>query len=322
MPTAGAFTIFVNSADAGKRLDVLLSSQITACSRSHIANLVLDKKIRVNGMFKKPGYRVKTGDEIRGKILPIETVSFAPEPIELDFLYEDRDLIVINKQPGLVVHPAPGHSSGTLVNALLYHRPGICCVGEELRPGIVHRLDKDTSGALVVAKNTAAHDHLTAQFKSRKVQKIYLALVYGEMSTDTGVISVPIGRHPVHRKRMSTQSRKSRPAETYWKVNDRFEGLTLLEFNLKTGRTHQIRVHCATINHPIVGDLVYGGHKAKSKLPKPVAVILKAASRQMLHAWRLGLSHPTSNNKLTFEAPLPEDFMEIINGLGHFRRPE
>ena len=322
MPAAGAFTIFVNSSDAGKRLDVLLSSQISACSRSHIANLVLDKKIRVNGTFKKPGYRLKDGDEIRGIITPPGKIAFAPEPIELDFLYEDQDLIVLNKQPGLVVHPAPGHYSGTLVNALLYHRPGICSVGEELRPGIVHRLDKDTSGALVVAKNTAAHDHLTAQFKSRKVQKIYLALVYGEMITDTGVISVPIGRHPVHRKRMSTQSRKSRPAETYWKVNDRFEGLTLLEFNLKTGRTHQIRVHCATINHPIVGDLVYGGHKAKSKLPKPVAVILKAASRQMLHAWRLGLSHPTSNNKLTFEAPLPEDFMEIINGLGHFRRPE
>ena len=322
MPAAGAFTIFVNSSDAGKRLDVLLSSQISACSRSHIANLVLDKKIRVNGTFKKPGYRLKDGDEIRGIITPPGKIAFAPEPIELDFLYEDQDLIVLNKQPGLVVHPAPGHYSGTLVNALLYHRPGICCVGEELRPGIVHRLDKDTSGALVVAKNTAAHDHLTAQFKSRKVQKTYLALVYGEMRTDAGVISAPIGRHPVHRKRMSTQSSKSRPAETYWKVNDRFEGLTLLEFNLKTGRTHQIRVHCATINHPIVGDLVYGGHKAKSKLPKPVAVILKAASRQMLHAWRLGLSHPTSNNKLTFEAPLPEDFMEIINGLGHFRRPE
>jgi 23S rRNA pseudouridine1911/1915/1917 synthase len=204
MPSTGAFTIFVNASDAGKRLDVLLSSQLAVCSRSHIANLVLDKMIRVNGTLKKPGYRVKTGDEIRGKILPLETVSFAPEPIEIDFLYEDQDLIVINKQPGLVVHPAPGHYSGTLVNALLHHHPGICCVGEELRPGIVHRLDRDTSGALVVAKNTAAHDHLTRQFKSRKVQKTYLALVYGEMPTDTGVITAPIGRHPVHRKRMST----------------------------------------------------------------------------------------------------------------------
>jgi 23S rRNA pseudouridine1911/1915/1917 synthase len=322
MPAACAFTIFVNAPDAGKRLDVLLSSQLSGCSRSHIANLVLDKKIRVNGTFKKPGYRVKTGDEIRGIITPPENISFAPEPIEIDFLYEDKDLIVINKQPGLVVHPAAGHYSGTLVNALLYHRPGICCVGEEFRPGIVHRLDKDTSGALVVAKNTAAHDHLTAQFKSRKVQKTYLAIVYGEMSTDAGVISAPIGRHPVHRKRMSTKSRKSRPAETHWKVTDRFEGLTLLEFNLKTGRTHQIRVHCAAINHPIVGDPVYSGRKAKSNLPKPVAAIIKVTSRQMLHAWQLGLSHPTSNKMVTFEAPLPPDFTELTKRLKHIRRYE
>ena len=322
MPAAVAFTIFVNASDAGKRLDVLLSSQLSACSRSHIANLVLDKKIRVNGTLKKPGYRVKAGDEIRGKILPLETVSFAPEPIEIDFLYEDQDLIVINKQPGLVVHPAPGHYSGTLVNALLYHRPGICCVGEEPRPGIVHRLDRDTSGALVVAKNTAAHDHLTAQFKSRKVQKTYLALVYGEMSTDTGVISAPIGRHPVHRKRMSTKSRKSRPAETHWKVNDRFEGLTLLEFNLKTGRTHQIRVHCATINHPIVGDPVYSGRKVKSNLPKPVAAIIQATPRQLLHAWRLGFSHPTSNKMVTFEAPVPPDIAELTKRLKNIHRSD
>jgi 23S rRNA pseudouridine1911/1915/1917 synthase len=322
MPAAGAFTIIVNTSDAGKRLDVLLSSQLTACSRSHIANLVLDKKIRVNGTLKKPGYRVKTGDEIRGKILPLETVSFAPEPIEIDFLYEDQDLIIINKQPGLVVHPAPGHYSGTLVNALLYHRPGICCVGEELRPGIVHRLDKDTSGALVVAKNTAAHDHLTAQFKSRKVQKTYLALVYGEMNNDSGMISAPIGRHPVHRMRMSTKSRKCRPAETHWKVNDRFEGLTLLELSLKTGRTHQIRVHCATINHPIVGDPLYSGRKAKINLPKSLRGIIQAASRQMLHAWRLGLSHPTSNKMVTFEAPLPPDFTELEKRLKQIHRSE
>jgi 23S rRNA pseudouridine1911/1915/1917 synthase len=321
MPAAGAFTIFVNASDAGKRLDAILAERLSD-SRSHITNLVLDKKIRVNGTLKKPGYRVKTGDEIRGIITPPENISFAPEPIEIDFLYEDHDLIVINKQPGLVVHPAPGHSSGTLVNALLYHRPGICCVGEELRPGIVHRLDKDTSGALVIAKNKAAHDHLTAQFKYRKVRKTYLALVYGEMSTDEGVISAPIGRHPVHRKRMSTKSRKSRSAETHWKVTDRFEGLTLLEFNLRTGRTHQIRVHCAAINHPIVGDPVYRGRKAKSNLLKSVAGIVKVTPRQMLHAWRLGLSHPTSNKMVTFEAPLPPDFTEVAKRLKHIRRSE
>ncbi len=322
MPVAGAFTIIVNASEAGKRLDVLISSQLSGCSRSHIANLIIDKRIRVNGELKKPGYRVKTGDELCGEILPLETTSFAPEPIEIDFIYEDQDLIVINKPPGLVVHPAPGHYSGTLVNALLYHRPGIGRVGETLRPGIVHRLDKDTSGALVVAKNSAAHDHLTAQFKSRKVQKTYLALVYGDMHNISGMISTPIGRHPVHRKRMSTSSRKSRPAETHWKVKVCFEGLTLLELRLKTGRTHQIRVHLATINHPIVGDPVYCGRKVKDNLPQTVAAIIKAAPRQMLHAWRLGFSHPTSNNLVTFEAPLPPDFTEVTKRLKPIRGSE
>jgi 23S rRNA pseudouridine1911/1915/1917 synthase len=322
MPPAGAFTILVNASDAGKRLDVFLSSRRSGCSRSHIANLVLDKKIRVNETIKKPGYRLKKGDKISGIVAAPENISFTPEPIGLDFLYEDRDLIVINKPPGLVVHPAAGHYSGTLVNALLYHRPEIGHVGEESRPGIVHRLDKDTSGALVVAKNNAAHAHLAAQFKARKVQKTYLALVYGEMHNDTGIISAPIGRHPVHRKQMSTRSRKGRPAETHWKVNDRFAGLTLLELSLKTGRTHQIRVHCATINHPIVGDPVYSGRKAKSSLAKPVAAMVKTTSRQMLHAWRLGLSHPTSNNRVTFEAPLPKDFTELTKRLNRLRRSD
>jgi 23S rRNA pseudouridine1911/1915/1917 synthase len=315
MPANGAFTIFVDAANAGERLDVLIASRISACSRSQAANLILNEKIRVNGALKKPGYSVKTGDEICGHVSPPETVSFEPEPIEIDFLYEDRDLIVINKQSGLVVHPAPGHYSGTLVNGLLYHRPGICNIGSELRPGIVHRLDKDTSGVLVVAKNSSAHAHLAAQFKSRRVQKTYLALVYGVMSAETGVISLPIGRHPVDRKRMSTISRKGREAESYWKVRERFDGVTLVELNLKTGRTHQIRVHCAAINHPIIGDSKYGGRRVQRNLSTDISAIIQNIHRQMLHAWRLGFFHPTSNEFVSFDAPVPTDMENQIKRL-------
>ncbi len=315
MPADGAFTIFVDASDTGKRLDVLIASRIAACSRSQAVNLILSQMIRVNGTLKKPGYSVKTGDEICGRISPPETVSFEPEPIEIDFVYEDQDLVVINKQAGLVVHPAPGHYSGTLVNGLLYHRPGLCSVGGVLRPGIVHRLDKDTSGILVVAKNTETLVHLASQFKSRKVQKTYLALVYGKMNTDKGIISMPIGRHPVDRKRMSTISRKGREAETCWKVRERFDGVTLVELNLKTGRTHQIRVHCASINHPIMGDPKYGGRRVQRNLSKDMSAIIQGIPRQMLHAWRLGFFHPKSNEFVSFEAPIPPDMEDQIKRL-------
>lgn len=309
MHDPSAFTILVDVSDSGKRLDLLVASRISGCSRSVAANLIRNGKIRVQGSAKKPGYRAKTGDEICGYIPPPEPVLFKPEPIPIDILYQDDDIIVVNKQPGIVVYPAPGHYSGTLVNALLYHCPGLEGVGQELRPGIVHRLDKDTSGVMVIAKNSAAHHNLAEQFKSRRVKKKYLALVYGRMESDSGTVSLPIGRHPVHRKKMSTHSRKSRTAETTWRVRKRFALATLVELSLKTGRTHQIRVHCAAIKHPVVGDPVYGGRKAGKSIAYD---LFRSVSRQMLHAWRLEFTHPANQKTLSFEAPIPRDIGDIL----------
>lgn len=305
----------VISQQSGRRLDTIVASLIPDCSRSFAADLIRKGNIRVQGAVKKPGYKVKTGDEISGNIPPPDPIHFEPEQIEIDILYEDEYLIVISKRPGLVVHPAPGHYTGTLVNGLLYHCPDFKGIGGKLRPGIVHRLDKDTSGTMVVAKNAATLEHLALQFKSRTVKKTYLALVHGETKEDSGIISLPVGRHPVHRKKMSTFSRKGRDAETLWKVRDRFEGATLLDINLKTGRTHQIRVHCAAIGHPVIGDEVYGSRKA-GRLPAKLSKLIKeGASRQMLHAWQLRFTHPATGKTMLFESPLLADMHELINAL-------
>ena len=213
MPSTGVFHIVVDPVDAGTRLDLLVASRVSALTRSQAALLIQHGQITVNDLSKKPGYRLQAKDEITGRIPPPADSVVKPEPLALDILHEDDDLIVLNKPAGVVVHPAPGHASGTLVNALLYHCPTIGPIGGELRPGIVHRLDKDTSGILVVAKNAAAHAHLAGQFAARSIRKIYLAVVFGEMADDSGVIELPIGRHPVDRKRMSTSSRKPRMAE-------------------------------------------------------------------------------------------------------------
>ena len=322
MPQKGAFSICVRESEHGQRLDVVVVSRLSDCSRSFAANLIANAKIRVDGQPKKPGYRVKTGDNIQGQIPAAEPIAFKPEPIQIDRLYEDKHLVVINKPPGLVVHPAPGHYSGTLVNALLYHCPDLEGIGGALRPGIVHRLDKDTSGTIVVAKTASAHENLARQFKTRKIQKTYLTLVYGEMDSDQGAIRLPIGRHRVDRKRMSTTSRKYREAETKWKIYERFKGLTLLHIHLKTGRTHQIRVHCAAINHPIVGDPVYLSRKWLKDIDRlfsgessSMVAQLKAVPRQMLHAWRLRLTHPYTGEIMTFESPIPTDMQTVIEKL-------
>lgn len=294
--------------DTGKRLDVVVASNVSGCSRSLAASLIRNGKIRVQGVEKKPGYRVSAGDEICGHIPPPEPIFSKPEPIKLDILFEDKHLIVINKEAGLVVHPAPGHYTGTLVNGLLNHCPELTGIGQKIRPGIVHRLDKDTSGAIVVAKNDVVHHHLSFQFKSKKIKKKYLALVHGEMESDTGTISFPVGRHPVDRKKMSTISRKGRSAETLWRVRERFRGVTFLELNLKTGRTHQIRVHCSKINHPIVGDTVYCSRKIGKNISSSVP-------RQMLHAWRLGFTHPMTHKLMSLEAPIPQDMSKILDEL-------
>lgn len=318
------FTTIVNEHDAGKRLDMVVASCISDCSRSLSASLIRNGKILVHGALKKPGYHVRKGDKICGLIPSPEPVLFEPEPVEIDIIYEDEHLIVINKQPGLVVHPAPGHYRGTLVNGLLYHCPGLKEIGGKLRHGIVHRLDKNTSGALVVAKTEVAHNNLALQFKSRKIKKRYLAIVHGKIESDSGTISLPIGRHPIDRKKMSTISRKTRSAETSWKVMERFCEATLLEINLKTGRTHQIRVHCSAINHPVLGDSVYCGRKILKKLLPGVAIsdIIKIVPRQMLHAWQLVFSHPVTKISMSFEAPVPQDMEELIKALRLLQQPE
>jgi 23S rRNA pseudouridine1911/1915/1917 synthase len=320
----GAFSIRVKPSDEDKRLDVLVASLLSDCTRTFVAGLIVAEYIQVDGRPKKPGYRVKSGQKISGVIpppVPPVPVKFKPEPIPIDILYEDDHIIVVNKQPGLVVHPAPGHFSGTLVNGLLYHCPNLGGIGGELRPGIVHRLDKDTSGTMIVAKNDAAHHNLSRQFKSRQIKKEYLALVHGILKTATGSIKLPIGRHPVDRKRMSTVSHKGRTAETDWRVKEEFQGFTLLSLNLKTGRTHQIRVHCAALRHPIVGDKVYRPRKLEKTIAKgpkrsdKLLQVLKSVNRQMLHAWRLSFTHPHSAKTVSFESPLPQDMAGLIDSL-------
>ena len=319
MPVTGALTIFADPADHNRRLDAVVAAHLPNCSRSLAASLIGDHHILVGNLSKKPGYRVKSGEQITARIPDPEPVEYQPEPIPLDILYQDSDLVVLNKQAGIVVHPAPGHSSGTLVNALLYHCPDLEGIGGAIRPGIVHRLDKDTSGTMVVGKNANALETLAKQFKDRTVRKKYLALVYGELAKNTGVIDLPIGRHPVHRKQMSTTTRKGRRAVTSWKVLKRFQEITFLELTLQTGRTHQIRVHCATIDHPIVGDPVYGPRKRlknfnnmAERLPAAIIDQLIAVHRQMLHAWQLEFSHPRTNERMSFEAPIPGDMADLL----------
>ena len=322
MVVNGTFTILVDESDQDRRLDAVVAAHLPACSRSLAANLIANHKILVDNQPKKPGYRVRSGQEIIGRIPAPEPVECQPEPIPLDILYQDRHIVVLNKPAGLVVHPAPGHRRGTLVNALLYHCPDLGGIGGEIRPGIVHRLDKDTSGTMVVAKNAQALETLAQQFKTRTVRKKYLALVYGDLKNDEGTIKLPIGRHPVHRKQMSTTTRKGRSAETSWRVREKFKAITLIELTLKTGRTHQIRVHCTAMGHPIVGDQVYRSRKWLKDIDRlfsgessSMATQLKAVPRQMLHAWRLRLTHPGTGEIMTFESPIPTDMETVIDKL-------
>jgi 23S rRNA pseudouridine1911/1915/1917 synthase len=313
-----AFHLIVESFDDGKRLDALIAVRVPECARTVAAKLIRDDLIRVGGEKKKAGYRVRIGDEISVVLPPAEATSSLPEAIPLQVLYEDAAIVVIDKQPGLVVHPSPGHPDGTLVNALLHHCPGLEAIGGEMRPGIVHRLDRDTSGTMVIAKNAVAMRHLSEQFKERIVRKEYLALVYGVPLADSGSVSLAIGRDAGDRKRMSTKSRKTRSALTEWRVLQRYVGAALLEIRIRTGRTHQIRVHCAAIAHPILGDPVYGGRKKMGKIEgiSPTAQSLVAsAGRQLLHAWRLQFVHPATNEIVRFESSIPQDMVAVMDAL-------
>lgn len=310
------FSLTATEKEAGRRLDTVIAARIPALSRAYVGRLIREGRVTVNSLTTKPAYVTRRGDVVRSEIPIPQPITCKPEPIPLAILYEDSEIIVLNKPAGLVVHPAAGHQSGTLVNALLYHCRDLQGIGGELRPGIVHRLDKDTSGTLVVAKNDTAHDCLSRQFRKRQVQKQYLALVWGDMKASAGVIDLPIGRHPVDRKKMSTKSRRSRSTETGWKIKEALSGVTLLELDLKTGRTHQIRVHCAATGHPVVGDAIYGGTKRWKDAPlRDVRHILRSVKRQMLHAWKLAFAHPRTGELMRLESPLPEDMASVLESL-------
>jgi 23S rRNA pseudouridine1911/1915/1917 synthase len=286
----------VSKDDAQLRLDRFLAKQLPEHSRSRLQQLIRTGFVRLNGAATRPRQLVRSGDEIELTEPPVEKSENQPEAIPLEILFEDNDLIVINKPPGLVVHPGAGHRCGTLVNALLHHYPMLSGIGGTERPGIVHRLDKETSGCLVVAKNDTVHRELSRQFAERTVEKIYLALVAGRLRKRSGVIEEKIGRHPVHRQQMSIAPSRGRAAKTEYRVVRSGDKASLIECRLHSGRTHQIRVHLHHLGHPVLGDKIYAARAAKD------------FPRQMLHAWKIGFRHPGSNEWKNFEAPLPEDF--------------
>ncbi|MBL8150088.1 MAG: RluA family pseudouridine synthase [Blastocatellia bacterium] len=295
--------------DAGKRLDQYIAIQIPNYSRTRLHKQICDGDVLVNSSISKPSYRVRKGDLIEVEFPAAIVTELVGEDIPLDIIYEDEDLVVINKPSGLVVHPGAGINSGTLANGLVAHFQKLSCV-DLFRPGIVHRLDRDTSGVMIVAKSELAHQHLSEQFASRVVKKRYTALVYGA-TEQTGVIELPIGRHPTHRVKMSV-SVKGRYAYTSYSVIKRFNEFTLLDVEIKTGRTHQIRVHLAHINHPVVGDDVYGvGWSARVKAVQ-LRRQIERVGRQLLHASNISFIHPKTGKLLNFTAALPKDFEQMV----------
>ena len=290
--------------DARLRLDQFLAKQLPEYSRSRLQQLIRSGFVRLNKQTTRPRQIVRGGDKIHLIEPPLEKIEMRPEPIPLDVLFEDGDLIIINKPADLTVHPGAGQREHTLVNALLSHCTTLSGIGGKERPGIVHRLDKETSGCLVVAKNDIAHRELSKQFAARTVEKIYLALVAGKLRKPTGVIEENIGRHPVQRKRMSVSSKRGRAAKTEYRVIRSSDQASLVECRLHSGRTHQIRVHLHHLGHPVLGDKIYAPRFAKN------------FHRQMLHAWKLGFRHPCTGEWRSFEASLPADFNEAIRAAG------
>jgi len=325
--------VVIDARAAGMRLDLFLarhldsSSNSSAPSRAEIQRLIVAGQVTINGRRAKSSARLRLHDEVRMQSLPPQETSLRAEALPLDILFEDDDCLVVNKAPGMTVHPAGGRSSGTLVNALLHHCPSLEGIGGERRPGIVHRLDKDTSGAMIVAKNSFAMQRLAAQFKERSVNKEYLALVWGKMKSNAGVIDRPIGRHRSDRKRMSSVrfSSRSRDAVTEWRVDQVFpligdgqqtRWVSLLRLKPRTGRTHQIRVHLADLGHPLVGDRVYG-HKKKAALQRDLnPACVMDFPRQVLHAEKLSINHPRTRERMKICAPLPDDIRALLRQLG------
>ena len=311
-----SFSLRVTARDQGRRLDQFLSETHLNLSRSQAKILIEKHHIFLNQKPTKPSAHVKTGDMVSGTLPEPKPLSLKPEPLPLTILYEDSSIIVIDKPSGMVVHPAFGNPSGTLVNALLYHCKDLSGINGVLRPGIVHRLDKGTSGVMVVAKNDEAFHHLTKQFKNRTVEKIYWTIVYGRFSQNEGLIDSAIGRHPSERKRMSTRTKKGRMAITRWKRIEEFDNCTLLGIFPQTGRTHQIRVHLSSIGHPLLGDPLYGRKGRPGAIHDPVLKeCVKRINRQALHAHRLEFIHPRTGERVSFVSPIPQDMKEVLEWL-------
>lgn len=298
-----SFVVAVSEESQGKRLDVFLASKITNVSRARLQTMINNGLVKVSGVVRKPGYRLKTSEIISVERKPWleETAKLQPENIPLKIIYHDKDVIVIDKPSGLVVHPGAGIESGTLVNALIFHFPDIAGIGKEGRPGIVHRLDRDTSGVMVVAKSERAFRSLLYQFKRRLIDKTYLALVWGQMRQTEGKIDWPLGRHFKHGWKISTRTRNPKPASTYFQVLRIFKDTTLVEIKPVTGRTHQIRVHLADAGFPVVGDPIYG-HKKETHI----------SPRLFLHANILSFIHPETGLRLEFGSPLPPDLENVL----------
>ncbi len=307
----------VDPAAAPTRLDVFAAARLPRLSRTRIQRLIEAGLVNVDGRLVRASYQVKPGQTVEVLVPPAEPTDLVPEPIPLKVIFEDDHLIVVDKPPGLVVHPAPGHYTGTLVHALLWHCRHLAGVGGELRPGIVHRLDRDTSGVLVATKTDEAHQGLVEQFKSRRIKKTYLALVWGRPPR-TGEIDRPIGRHPKQRHKMAVDAPGGRPALTRWRMKAAYRaGVSLLEVDLLTGRTHQIRVHLSFAGFPVVGDQVYGprADRRLANLAEADREVLGGVERQMLHAAVLSLEHPVTGARLTFRAEPAPDMALVLAGL-------
>ena len=296
--------LIVSEEEAGERVDAYLRRK-TELSRSRISEMILGGMLSVNGKEQlKPSLKTEAGQHICLSVPQTQPVDIRPQSIPIDIIYQDSDIVIVNKPCGMVVHPAAGNEDGTLVNALMYHIHDLSGIGGEMRPGIVHRLDKDTSGLILIAKNDTAHTIMSEQFKQRAMEKHYRAVAYGGFSEDSGLIDAPIARHPVDRKKMAVVQ-GGKPSQTKWQVLERYRGATYLDVHLLTGRTHQIRVHMQSIGHPLLGDPIYAPN-LKTSVHVP---------RLMLHAYSLAFTHPISGEKLMFSAPLPEAFQTVLDKL-------
>ena len=307
----------------GKRIDQCLAASFSDCSRSFLQKLLKDGKVSINGKTQKASSKVAAGDAVLVLLPEPEELNVEPENIPLDILYEDDDLLVVNKPKGMVVHPAAGHSSGTLVNAVLYHcRGNLSGINGVLRPGIVHRIDMDTTGALVICKSDFAHQSLAEQLSVHSITRKYRAIVHGNLKEDEGTVRGAIGRHPTDRKKMAINERNGKPAVTHYRVLERFGNYTYIECQLETGRTHQIRVHMASIGHPVTGDHLYNNgdpflyRKLNGDFRRIEGEGEKSTSeyidRQALHAYKLSFIHPITGKKLCLEVPMPHDMEEMI----------